>query len=407
MAKRSLSGKTIAVIGGCGHVGLPLGVKLALAGADTVLIDTNRAAVDAVNAGRFPFLDKGGESELTGALECDLRATDEPTECRDRDVYVIVTGTPVDEHLNPKISEVENVLAAYREYIREDSLIIMRSTLFPGTSEFLHRKLKEWGIRAGLAFCPERVAQGVALEEIAHLPQLVSAFDEESFQAAYEVFAALSPCIIRLTPLEAEIAKLMTNTWRYLEFSIANQFYSMAESHGLDFYRIYDAMRYRYPRASSYRQPGLAAGPCLFKDTMQLSAFDEQRFFLGHAAMLANEGLATVIVQKAQRVLDTPLCGRTVGLLGMAFKANIDDTRDALSFKVKKILEFKGATVIFNDPHVAGSCHLEKLLEESDVLILGVPHDQYRDLSFDTPIVDVWGLYNRPEVEILPGLEQA
>lgn len=139
--------------------------------------------------------------------------------------------------------------------------------------EHLHKRLQERRVDVKLAFCPERVAQGVALDEIDSLPQIVSAFDEESFQAAYELFSAMAPEIIRLLPMEAEMTKLMANCWRYLEFAIANQFYMIAEQNGVDFYRIYEAIRYKYPRAQGYKSPGLAAGPCLFKDTMQLASF--------------------------------------------------------------------------------------------------------------------------------------
>ncbi len=339
---QALKNKNVAIVGGCGHVGLPLGVKFALAGAKTFLVDVNGQAVNRVNSGRFPFVENGGDAQLQQAISLGLKATLDPTVCSKADVIVFVIGTPVDEHLNPKISDVLKIFDMYQEYFAPGALVVMRSTLFPGTMEHLYKRLQERKVDVKLAFCPERVAQGVALDEIDSLPQIVSAFEEESFQAAYEVFAGLAPEIIRLAPLEAEMTKLMANCWRYLEFAIANQFYMIAEQNGVDFYRIYQAIRYDYPRAGGYKAPGLSAGPCLFKDTMQLASFFDHQFYMGHSAMLVNEGLASFMVDRAVQILDGSLWGKKVGLLGMTFKADNDDIRESLSFRVKKGLEFHG-----------------------------------------------------------------
>jgi UDP-N-acetyl-D-mannosaminuronic acid dehydrogenase len=395
-----LHGKSVAIIGGCGHVGLPLGVKLALAGASTRLVDINQDAVDQVNAGRFPFLEKGGDEQLRLALDRGLKAVTSPATAAETDVLIFVTGTPVDEHLNPKLSEVLRIFELYEPYLRPGKLVVMRSTLFPGTMEHLHERLARSHPGVRIAFCPERVAQGFALDEIEALPQIVSAFDDESFDAAAELFGALAPAVVKLTPLEAELTKLMANSWRYLEFSIANQFYLICESRGVNFQRVYKAIRHDYPRAAGYKAPGFAAGPCLFKDTMQLASYFDNRFYLGHAAMLVNEGLAAFVAERVKREFGGSLRGRTIGLLGMTFKADNDDVRDSLSFKVRKLLEFAGARVLCADPYLEWTTPLETVLEESDALVLSTPHRAYRDLEVDVPVVDVWGIYENPELEV-------
>ena len=285
-----LDGKKIIIVGGCGHVGLPLGVKFALAGADTRLLDIDEKAIAKVNGGEFPFLERGGDEQLQSAISLGLKATSDLAEVDDADVVVFVIGTPVDEHHNPKLSDVLTIFDAYAARIPAGALVVMRSTLYPGTMEHLYSRIQKRKQTFKLAFCPERVAQGYALDEIDSLPQIVSAFDKESFQAAYEIFSGLTSEIIQLTPLEAEMTKLMANSWRYLEFAIANQFYMIAESNGVDFYRIYEAVRYKYPRAKGYKSPGFAAGPCLFKDTMQLASFFDNNFSMGHSAMLVIRG---------------------------------------------------------------------------------------------------------------------
>lgn len=401
--------KRIVIVGGCGHVGLPLGVKFVLAGAECTLVDINEEAIETVLSGKVPFVENGGDEQLQRALDKGLKATSDPSVCQDADVVVFVTGTPVDEHLNPKISDVLQVFDMYKKYFSEDTLIIMRSTLFPGTMEHLREKLERESICVSLAFCPERVAEGYALDEIDSLPQIVAAFDEKSFDLAYQCFRLLAPSIIRLDPIEAELTKLMANSWRYLEFAIGNQFYMIAESHGVDFYKIYQAIRHDYPRAQGYKAPGFAAGPCLFKDTMQLASYFDHQFYLGHSAMLVNEGLASFVVKKLKAKLEGSLWGKSVACLGMAFKANNDDTRESLSFKVKKSLEFEGARVLCHDPFLSDSVSIETLRTEAEALVLCTPHAEYRQnaeyeaLAQKLPTVDVWGFFGKPELTILPG----
>ncbi len=406
MSKASIDNKTIAIVGGCGHVGLPLGVKFALAGAKTFLLDINRESIEKVNSGSFPFMERGGDEQLSEALAKSLLATDDPKCLSSADVVVFVIGTPVDEHLNPKLSDVVKTFDQYKDFLKPDALIIMRSTLFPGTMQHLSERIAKSGMESlGLAFCPERVAEGYALDEIDSLPQIVSAFDESSFQGAFEIFSSLAPSIIKLEPLEAELSKLMANSWRYLEFAIANQFYMIAESQGVDFYKIFQAIRHDYPRAAGYKRPGFAAGPCLFKDTMQLASFFNHQFFMGHSAMLVNEGLASFVVGKAKEKAGGSLWGKNVGLLGLAFKANNDDIRESLSFKVIKGLEFEGANVLCSDPYVARpgedrNYSIDELKRESDLLVLCTPHADYKGLEFEQDIVDVWGFFAHSKLEV-------
>ena len=395
--------QNIVVIGGCGHVGLPLGIAFSNAGFKTTLVDIDEKAVANVNGGHVPFVERGGDEKLKEALSQGLEATADPSVCADANVFVFVIGTPVDEHLNPKLSDVLKIFDFYQDYITPGSLVIMRSTLYPGTMEHLSNRLSSLGKDIKLAFCPERVAQGYALEEINSLPQVVSAFDEESFQAAYDIFKPIAPSIVKLEPLEAELTKLMANSWRYLEFAIANQFYMIAESAGVDFYRIYDAVKYEYPRAKGYKTPGFAAGPCLFKDTMQLASFFDNKFYLGHSAMLVNEGLATFVVDKLKAKFDGKLWNKKIGLLGLTFKPENDDIRESLSFKVKKGLEFHGAEVLVADPYLEDTLSLDQVVSEADGFILSTPHKEYKNLKLTKPFVDVWGIYRESSLEVLPG----
>ncbi|MDR2425861.1 MAG: nucleotide sugar dehydrogenase [Endomicrobium sp.] len=383
----------ICIIGGCGHVGIPLGLAFASKNFNVTLLDINKKAVDAVNSGTLPFIEDGAQEILSKHIGKNLFATNDENVIKTQDAVVFVTGTPVDEHLTPKIKDVLNVIKRYRPLLNKNQLIVLRSTIFPGTTEVIDNILAdENGQKPMLAFCPERIVQGKGIEEIFTLPQLVSAVSEAAYIAASELFLHIAPKIIRLEPKEAEIAKLMTNSWRYLEFAIANQFYMMIESEGLDFYKIYNAMRDNYPRAQKFPKPGLAAGPCLFKDTMQLSVFNKNNFTLGQSGMQVNEGLADFLVERLEQKIGS-LKGKTIAILGMTFKPNNDDVREALSFRVKKRLEFKMANVLPCDPYLKEMIPLDEALKKADGIILGMPHDAYRDVKPQVPYVDCWDVW--------------
>jgi len=198
--------------------------------------------------------------------------------------------------------------------------------------------------------------------------------------------------MVRLTPEEAELAKLFTNTWRYIKFATANQLFMMANDFGLDYERIRTALALDYPRASDLPRAGFAAGPCLLKDTMQLAAFNNNNFVLGHAAMMVNEGLPLYMVSRLEQRFD--LATLSVGILGMAFKGESDDIRSSLSYKLKRILRFKARNVLCTDPYVSTDpdlLPLDTVVDRSDLLIVAAPHRAYRTLETSVPVIDIWG----------------
>ena len=390
--------KKVSIIGGCGHVGIPLGIALASKGNDVKLVDINKDAIDSINKGILPFQEDNAEYYLQKILGKNLIATKDFEEVKKSEVVIFVTGTPVDEHLNPRVQDVLNVIEHYIPYMNKNQLVILRSTIFPGVFDVVENLLKVKLGGCKLAFCPERIVQGKGIEEIFDLPQLISANSDAAFDEASSLFKNITKTIIKLTPTEAELAKLMTNSWRYLEFAIANQFYMMVENKGQDFYKILNAMKYEYPRAEHFTKAGLAAGPCLFKDTMQLSAFYNNQFFLGQAGMLVNEGLPNFLIEKLEQKMGT-LKNKNIVILGMTFKPNNDDTRESLSFKVKKMLSFKMANVICSDPYLGDTIGMDEALKNADGVILGVPHNEYRNLKINVPFVDCWGVWDSKQSE--------
>ncbi|WP_457110191.1 nucleotide sugar dehydrogenase [Marmoricola sp. URHA0025 HA25] len=390
----------VVVVGGCGHVGLPLAIAFADRGLRVGIYDLNDAAVKLVESGQLPFQEEGAAEVLERVLAAGrLTATTDPGIIAAADAVVVVIGTPVDEHLNPDPHAVTRALREATHHFRDGQLLVLRSTVYPGVTDGVERMFANSGVKLDVAFCPERIAEGKAMEELFTLPQIVSGRTQDVRDRAARLFGHLTGSIVELEPEEAELAKLFTNTWRYIKFAAANQFYVMANDHGLDFDRIRKALAYDYPRAADMPGAGFAAGPCLFKDTMQLAAFSDNSFVLGHSAMLVNEGLPLYLVSHLEKRYD--LAQLKVGVLGMAFKGESDDIRSSLSYKLKRILEFRAREVLCTDPYVTVDptlVPLERVLAECDLLIVAAPHRIYRELETDVPVVDVWNLRGQGSV---------
>ncbi len=387
----------VCIVGGCGHVGLPLGLAFADQGKKVALYDINKKSIASVNASKMPFKENLAAPILNRVVKNgSLKATSDVKVIHDAKTVVLIIGTPVDEHLNPKVYEIIHAVKEIEDQLRDDQLLVMRSTLYPGVTDKVHQYLMKKGKKTLVAFCPERIAEGHALTELYELPQIVSGCTNEATKRASELFKVFNTKIMVTKTMEAELAKLFTNTWRYINFAISNQFYMIANSHGLDFYNIYAAMTEDYPRLKSFSKPGFAAGPCLFKDTMQLSAFGENNFFLGHSAMLVNEGLPDFIVESMKKKND--LSHRTVGILGMAFKGNNDDPRESLSYKLRKKLEIEAGEVLCHDPYIKDPrfVPLDELRKKADTIILAAPHSIYAEESWDNKdLVDIWNFYGQ------------
>jgi UDP-N-acetyl-D-mannosaminuronic acid dehydrogenase len=384
----------LVIVGGCGHVGLPLALSLAESGYRVGINDIDKNKVELVQSGHVPFRENGAE-ELLGTLlpTGRLELSTDPAMLKRTKTVILVIGTPIDEFMNPSVRIFDKVLDELTPHLQNGSLVVLRSTVFPGTTETVERRLRSAGIEAEVAFCPERIAEGHALEELRTLPQLVGVTSDTAFASASRLFEQMGVSIVRTTPLEAELAKLFTNTWRYMKFAIANQFFQIAHRSGLDYDSVLNAIRHDYPRAADLPAPGFAAGPCLLKDTMQLSAFTPDHFPMGQAAMQINEGLPGYIVDTLNS--RRPLQGRTVGILGMAFKGESDDPRASLSYKLRRLAQFKGANVICTDPFIEDPTFkpLQDVLRESEVVIIGAPHRAYRTLELNgREVVDIWGV---------------
>ena len=388
----------ICVVGGAGHVGLPLSIEFAHHGQRVCAYDIDRRALDTISGGVMPFMEKGAEPLLKDVLANGrLHFSSDPASLTGVPAIILTIGTPIDEFLNPTLRLIKRCIDDLLPFLSDGQLLVLRSTVYPSVTEWLAKYLATKGKRVLIAFCPERIVQGQAIEELQTLPQIVSGTTPDAEDAAARLFGLIAPSIVRLTPTEAEFAKLFSNAFRYIEFAVANQFYMIAATAGVDYYRVIDGLKEGYPRARGIPRAGLAAGPCLFKDTMQLAAFSKNQFSIGYSAMLVNEGLPSFLVDQLRQ--QYPLETMTVGLLGMAFKADNDDARSSLSYKLKRLLAFLAGTVMTTDPYVQGDPDLrplDEVMARADIVVLCVPHTAYRGLDVSGKIaVDIWNVWDK------------
>ena len=382
--------KKIAVIGGGGRVGLPLSILFAKAGNFVKIIDTDKSRVALINKREMPFYENGASEILKSLSEEHLFATDDVQAIDGCRICVLIIGTPVGEDGVPSASFLVEFVQELIPHLRTTKLLILRSTVFPGITEAVSKLLKSQLPQIQVAFCPERIAQGNAIDEIERLPQIVGVESELAFEECCDLFRGITGEILRCGFKEAEISKLFANVYRYIKFAVANEFFEMCVSNGIDWTKVWETLTHNYPRAKDLPKPGFAAGPCLVKDTQQLVYFDSKFSSLGLSAMKINETLPDYIVSFMNQNFD--LSNLTIGILGMTFKGDVDDFRSSLSFKLRNLLSIKCKKVICSDSVLNDQSFysMEHTLETADVIIIASPHSSYRGINVSKPLIDIW-----------------
>ncbi len=388
--------KKITIIGGAGHIGLPLSVLFANSGVKVICYDKNEKLISECKKGIFPYKEKSGTSYLKKSIRNkNINFISNPDKSMNNSDIIITIGTPVDEFMNPINDLIYKCIDEIIPFITKNSLIILRSTVYPGTTDMVQKYVNKFKKNLKVVYCLERVVQGKTFEEIKELPQVIATSSLSAQKRATRLFKKVTNKFVYCKPKIAEFSKLYSNAYRYIQFGIANQFYMLSENAGEDFHEIHKVMIDGYPRAGSLPTSGFAAGPCLFKDTMQLLSFAQNNFGLGYHAMLVNEGLVLHIIKKIKKIKN--IKNKCVGLLGMAFKAESDDIRTSLSYKLKKQLTGYCKAILTSDPYVKidkSIVPIEGVIKKSDVIVLCTPHKVYKNLSIKGKIIiDVWGFF--------------
>lgn len=395
---------------GTGRVGLPLGLSFVEAGVAAVGLDVDPRLRETVNGGRMPFHEPGYD-ELVASRRFVVHA--DPAVVARARAIVITVGTPLHNHIETDLRQIQRVLESVAPHLRRGHLLCLRSTVAPGTTSFVGRWLERhtpFELRRDvlLAFCPERIAEGRAYEEIRTLPQIVGAEDPESLQAASELFAKLAPEILPTSWVSAELVKLFNNIARYVHFAMANQFALIADTYGANVHEIRRMANHRYPR-NHIAAPGLTAGTCLRKDFGMINEWSPYPDLL-LSAWKMNEYIPAFLVQHLRQ--RTTLHDRRVAMLGYSFKADTDDVRDSLAPKLYRYiaretpLEIRVSDDHLPDPLPAenGTSELknwplEEALAEVDCVFVATNHSHYASalqrLAIHRPeawVADIWNV---------------
>ena len=287
----------ICIIGGAGHVGAPLGLAFSSKGFNVILVDKNDKHIRQINQSKMPFIEEGCDKLLKKMIsKRRIVATNNLNEVKKSKYIIICLGTPVNKKFNPNLKSFISFFYILKKYLNKNHIIIIRSSIYPGVYNKVYNIIKSSCVN--LSYCPERIAQGKSLIELPKLSQIISGKNSKARAESAKIFKRISKKIIYSKIEEAELIKLFSNAYRYINFSIANQFYMMCKERNLDFIRLRNLMRDSYDRNTNIPQAGFTAGPCLLKDTMQLSSSYNHKFLLGKSAMIVNEGLPRFIVNQ-------------------------------------------------------------------------------------------------------------
>ena len=386
----------VSIVGGAGHVGAPLGLALSSKGYNVILIDKNKENIKKINHGEMPFIEKGCVKLLKKMIsKRKIFATPNLSEVKGCKYIIVCLGTPVNKRFEPNLKNFINFFYGLKKYLNSNHIIIIRSSIYPGICNKVFNIIKDRC--KNLSYCPERIAQGKSLKELPKISQIISGKNTKSKLESGKIFKKICKKIIYTKIIEAELIKLFSNAYRYINFSISNQFYMMCKNQGLDFFKIRDLMRDNYKRNTNIPKAGFTAGPCLLKDTMQLSSFYNHKFSLIHSAMSINEDLPIFIIKKLSEKYD--LRKKTVGVLGLSFKAENDDIRDSLSIKLLKHLKSKKIRTLQSDEYYKDKNNIDKnlLVKKSDIIIISTPHRAYKNLKINKKkvLIDIWGLVEK------------
>jgi len=386
----------ICVIGGAGHVGAPLGLVLSAKGYNVTLLDKNKKNIQSINRGQMPFLEEGSSKLLKKMIyKKKIFATEKLSEVKMSKYIIVCIGTPINNQLNPQLKSFLNFFYDLKKFLNKNHIIIIRSSVYPGICDKVFDIIKSKCVN--LSYCPERIVQGRAIIELPKLSQIISGKNNKAKIESGKIFKKITKKVIFTEIIEAELIKLFSNAYRYINFSISNQFYMICKNQNLDFFKIRNIMRDDYKRNANIPMAGFTAGPCLLKDTMQLSSFYDHKFSLGHTAMSINEGLPKFLIKQLEQKYN--LKKKIVGVLGLTFKSDTDDIRDSLAIKLIRQLKLKKIKTLQSDEYYIDKNNVDKdtLIKKSDIIIISTPHKSYKNLKISKKkeLVDIWGLIEK------------
>lgn len=405
--------ESVAVIG-IGRVGLPLALFLSDLGYMVHGIGRDEEKIKNLQSGKMPFMEKGATQLLRKNIKKSLEFTTDYSVVSKCSYIILTLGTPVDENMNPILDQINQALTSIMEYLHPNQTLILRSTVSPRTTQFVKSLIEEKadvivGKNFYIAFCPERIAEGNSLEEMKEIPQIIGGVDKKSAKKAEEIFKKMGVKTLLTDDTSAELAKLFTNMYRYINFAIANEFMLLAQNYHRDIYEIDNLVNYKYKRGG-LSVPGLTGGPCLFKDGFFLIS-DIPYIDLIATSWKINESIPLLLVKLIRERMK--LDGKKAVILGLSFKSEIDDIRESLSFKVRKALLRERVKLTLHDPYVKSyanqeiSSDLYESLKDADLIFIATNHKEYRKLNIqkikkivrkDCMVCDIWNVLGKNKI---------
>ncbi len=401
----------VSVIG-LGRVGLPLALSFAAKGLRVLGVDKDVARLETLRSGRMPFEEPGADERLQ-AFGSRMAFSERAADAAAASSIVLTVGTPTFSHIEIDVGEIRSVLDDLLPLLAPGHLVVLRSTVAPGTTEFVAGYLeKHRGFSVGddvfVAHVPERIAAAKFFAEIETLPCIVGGVGEGSSARAAELFSVFDARIVETTPVQAELAKIWANILRYATFALPNLLMMDCERYDANVFDVIDLINRDYPRGG-IAFPGFTAGTCLRKDF----AFSEERSQAPGmllAVSRVNESVPSFLVDGVRRrVAGGSLREKKVAVLGLAFKRDVDDERDSLSHKLIRLLERELADVAVHDPMVPTPTQdFDSAVRDADVVVVATNHSAYSTpaalasvlslASSDAVIVDPWNAFGSAQV---------
>ena len=398
--EQKLKDKT-AVVGivGLGYVGLPLAVAFSHAGFKVVGFDIQQKRVDSVNKGQSYIADIDSESLSAAVANNLLAATTDQSRLKEVDAILICVPTPLTTTKEPDLSYVIYESEQISKYLRRGQLVVLESTTYPGTTrEVVLPILEQSGLRAGqdfyLAYSPERVDPGSKNYNIQNTPKVLGGIDSQSTRIAELLYSQVADAVVPVSsPEVAEITKIFENVFRSVNIALVNELALLCEKMGISVWEVIDAAASKpFGYMPFYPGPGIG-GHCIPLDPYYLAnkarEYDFHTRFIELAADI-NEQMPSYVASRIMEALNTrgkSLSGARLLVLGVAYKKDVEDTRESPSLKLIQLLREKGADLSYNDPYV-GSIQIagnsltsvelgDELLSSLDCVVIATDHSCY------------------------------
>lgn len=374
----------VAIVGGAGHIGLPMSCFIQNKGIKTLIVDKNEEALRLIKDSTPPFKEENFKVNLENAIKNGLKTTNDIKEIINCNVVIVTLGTSSNKEDKLLFDAVINDVF---QNIQDNSILILRSTIERGLLENIEKEhnLKDKGVL--LTYCPERLAEGYAFEEIESLPQIVGTKNKEDYMTVKEFFDALDITSQSVNYKEAEFIKLFINAYRYSQFTLLNSFSNIAKKNDIDFKKVFEISKKDYPRLDGVPDTGFVGGPCLIKDSKTfMNSFDNENGII-NKLLEANKEFMNLTVLDIKNQFPS----KKLIQLGITFKPNSDDLRDSQSLKLHKKLLEEGFEIEVVEPNIEGYKKYIEVESFSENVLISTFHDEFKRLDFSNKKVIVIG----------------